>query len=465
LRTIIHWFRRDLRLIDNTSLFAAAQEADALVPVYVVSNWRSAHSWTGPMRQNFLCKSLESLDANLASAGSRLFIREGDQVDALLRLASETRASAIHFNRDPDPFGREIERKLELAAKASGIEVRSFKDVAVHERNEVLTNSGTPFRVFTPYSRAWRALPKLPATGKPDLKRCITPNLPKGDLPGFSHWRLVPSGEILDGGERAARQRLKDFVAGLLEYGTRRDIPAGMTTSRLSQDLRFGLLSPREVHRKCVDLADSSELTATQRRSVQTYINELIWREFYMSVLWHWPEVLGVEFNPKFRSLPWNDSQEPLERWKSGETGFPIVDAGMRQLAATGFMHNRVRMITAMFLTKDLQIDWREGERHFMQKLLDGEIASNNGGWQWSAGTGADAAPYFRIQNPWLQSARHDPGGDYIREWLPNLRDVSSAKLHKPPPEGESLTKSYPAPMVDHAVERQRALEMFSSAT
>lgn len=253
-----------------------------------------------------------------------------------------------------------------------------------------------------------------------------------------------------------------------------RDIPAAGNTSRFSADLRFGTLSIRELVHQC-RLAASEAETAAQRKSVQTFLNELIWREFYMAILWHWPDVLDTEFQLQFRSLPWrwpdqhptprHDSaispEKAFQRWCEGTTGFPIVDAGMRQLAATGFMHNRLRMIVAMFLTKDLHLDWRLGEQFFMQNLVDGDIAANNGGWQWSAGVGADAAPWFRIQNPWIQTSKFDPDGDYIRTWVPELRDVPAAALARPPLPGTRLIPSYPSPIVDHAKEREITLQMF----
>jgi deoxyribodipyrimidine photo-lyase len=274
------------------------------------------------------------------------------------------------------------------------------------------------------------------------------------------HWNLTSEGKIIEPGEKAARERLKTFLrSGLSAYGAKRNIPAGTTTSRLSQDLRFGLLSIREVHQRCVEAAAS--LPPSGRSSAQTYINELIWREFYMAILWHYPEVLEWEFNTKHRGMVWPGNPSNFSRWTTGETGFPIVDAAMRQLNQTGFMHNRTRMITAMFLTKDLHLNWRMGESYFMQKLVDGEIASNNGGWQWSAGTGADAAPYFRIQNPWTQSSRFDPDGAYIKTWIPELRDVPPEKLHVSPTPGQRLVPAYPPPMLDHSVAREITLDLF----
>ncbi|MFN5960870.1 MAG: cryptochrome/photolyase family protein, partial [Verrucomicrobiota bacterium] len=245
----------------------------------------------------------------------------------------------------------------------------------------------------------------------------------------------------------------------IAHYGERRDIPDGQTTSRLSQDLRFGTVSIRELHARATVLQLGAP--AAVAGSIDSWINELAWREFYMQILWRFPDVLSLEFDPKFRGLPWEYDESKLERWKTGTTGFPMVDAGMRELAATGFMHNRVRMITAMFLTKDLRLDWRLGEQYFMQALTDGEIASNNGGWQWSAGTGADAAPYFRIQNPWTQAKRFDPEARYIRRWVPELAAAPSDALFAPQVTGIPGARSYPRPMLDHSEERDRTLAMF----
>ncbi len=411
------------------------------------------------MRQQFLCASLASLSANLRALGASLLIREGEPADELLALAAETGATRITFNRDPDPHGRMVGERLR--SRAGTLEIISCKDACIHEREEVLTGSGEPYRVFTPFSRAWSKLEKPKLLPKPASIPGIK-GLHGLDLPTPDHWHLTPEGEILEAGEKAARSRLTAFLAsGLHHYGARRNTPAGQTTSRISQDLRFGLLSPREVFHKVEERA--KVLPAAGRDSAQKYVSELVWREFYMAILWHFPEVLGHEFNPKYRSMTWPGDPAGFQRWCAGETGFPIVDAAMRELNSTGFMHNRTRMIAAMFLTKDLLLDWRLGERYFMQKLVDGEIASNNGGWQWSAGTGADAAPYFRIQNPWTQTARYDPDGTYIKQWIPELRDVPVSKLIIPPARGERLTKGYPPPMLDHAEARARALAHFAA--
>ncbi len=455
MTTAIHWFRRDLRLSDNTALNAALAAHDCVIPVFILSEWQGEHRWTGAARQEFLCGCLASLAKNLEAKGGRLIVRQGAADRVLADLARETGADAIYFNRDPDPFGREMEAKV----ARRGLPVHAHRDAAIHERSEVLTAGGTPYRVFTPYARAWSKLDK-PAPGRTASKLNTPPTIPSLPLPTLETWSLAAGAKIVEPGEAAARKRLARFLDGpIFTYAQCRDFAAAEGTSRLSQDLRHGTLSIREVYARCVEAAQKA--APGERRGVEVFVNELIWREFYMQVLWHWPEVLEVEFQEEYRGLPWDAGGAALERWCAGTTGFPIVDAGMRQLAATGTMHNRLRMIVAMFLTKDLHIDWRAGESWFMRRLVDGEIASNNGGWQWSASTGTDAAPYFRIQNPWTQTKRYDGEGEFIRRWVPELRDVPAAKLCAPPADGASLTRGYPAPIVDHHAERDRALEMY----
>lgn len=462
MKTAIHWFRRDLRISDNTSLSAASREASNVIPVYVLSTWRESHRWTGANRQHFLCGCLASLAKNLRTISGHLVIRQGEAVEELERLVAETGADAIFYNRDPDPFGRATEQRLAAMAARRGIVLRDFKDVCVHERDEVLTGLGEPFRVFTPYSRAWAKLPRPAPSPRPkDLS--TPPGLLSLPLPTLEVWGLSgPVQGIEEPGENAARRRLAAFLPeGLAGYASMRNIPAGKTTSRLSQDLRFGLLSIREVL-EAVEKR-SAELPASGRESAAKYVAELVWREFYIQVLWHYPEVLEQEFSPKFRGMRWPGKTAHFERWTAGMTGFPLVDAAMRELHETGFMHNRTRMIAAMFLTKDLHLDWRLGESYFLQKLTDGEIASNNGGWQWSAGTGADAAPYFRIQNPWTQTQRFDPDGIYIKKWVPELRDAAPDKFFEAPASGLSIAKGYPPPIVNHARSRDITLDLFAA--
>ena len=447
MRTVLFWFRRDLRLTDNTGLAAAVASGARVIPVYILSTWKKRHGWTGPKRQQFLCGCIESLSRNLDTIGSRLIVRAGDAVEELQKLAHETQAEAIYFNRDPDPFGKSVETRL---ANTSPIPCHSYKDAVLHEAHEVLTGSGGPYRVYTPYSKNWLALEKpQPQPAVKTLGPAAEARIHSHPLPTLAWWDLQPQADaqLPTPGERAARERMKAFIQSqrLTAYKEQRDIPSIAGTSFLSPDLRFGLISIRELYAHSLpDL---------------TYRKELGWREFYIALLHHYPEVLERDFNPDYARVQWPGTEGGLEAWTTGKTGFPIVDAGIRQLLRTGWMHNRVRMIVAMFLTKDLHFHWKVGEQFFHQHLIDAEIASNNGGWQWSAGTGADAAPYFRIQNPWSQTKRYDPEGKYIKHWLPELAHVPAEKLLDPPT--LRLAKDYPLPIVDHTTQRDYTLERF----
>ena len=457
--SVIHWFRRDLRIADNTALYHAAAEG-SVIPVYILSSWKGQHYWTGANRQHFLCGCLESLAENLETLSGRLIIREGDALTELRKLLSETGATAIHFNRDPDPFGKAVEKELTDLCTELGVACHGHDDVAMHNPSEVLTQTRNPYKVYTPYSRNWLSLEKPAPLPKP--KSLDTPpGIPSLPLPTVAHWGLkTPSAELPEPSERAARSRIARAVSEITaKYSARRDLPAEDGTSRLSQDLRYGLISIRTLYAKVI--AGQINASSAARPSIDIYIKELAWRDFYFAILHHFPHVLNHEFNEDWKGLPWDEPGENFEKWKRGETGFPIVDAGMRQLLKTGFIHNRVRMITAMFLTKDLHIDWKLGESHFMQHLTDGEIASNNGGWQWSAGTGADAAPYFRIQNPWTQTARYDPDGIYIKRWIPELANIHPKRFQAPPEDGRPLAPGYPLPCLDHKTERDRTLAIF----
>ncbi len=458
--SVIHWFRRDLRVADNYSLLAAAKSGLPVVPVYILSDWKRSHPWTGPNRQHFLCGSLESLARNLENLGSSLVIRQGSAVEELRKLIKECGATALHFNADPDPFGKSVESQLRELCSQLGIDCFSHADVALHQPEEVLNLSGEPYRVYTPYSKKWLSLPKSAPLPKP--KTLHTPaDIPSLPLPTVKAWDLTaPTAKIVEPGERAARERLKIAVSQRIShYSEKRDFPAADGTSRISQDLRYGLVSIRTVYAEAMKVRDKASVAG--QNGIDKFIKELAWREFYFAILHYFPSVLEEEFNSDWRGLPWDEPGPLFDLWKEGRTGFPIIDAGMRELLATGYIHNRVRMIVAMFLTKDLHVDWKLGESWFMQHLVDGEIASNNGGWQWSAGTGADAAPYFRIQNPWLQTARYDPEGIYIKRWVPELAKVAPARFCEAPKDGKPIAPGYPLPCVDHSTERDRTLAIF----
>lgn len=444
---VIHWFRRDLRVTDNTSLFEASSRSDSVVPVYILSDWKNEHLWTGGKRQKFLCECLSSLAGNIDHLGGELIFRRGDAVAELLELVRQSDAEAIFLNEDVDPFGQAVEADLK---SKSPVPVFTYQDASLHGPEDVLKGDGTPYRVYTPFSKRWLPIEKPAPVPKP---KNLNSNfgISSLPLPTLADWGLQDEGwESVSGGEKAARKRMKEALQDrIASYDENRDIPSVPGTSRLSQDLRWGTLSIRELYQK-----------AKKVNSGQ-YLKELAWREFYFQILHHFPEVLELEFNSDWRGLPWDEPGERFEAWKTGKTGFPIVDAGIRELLQTGFMHNRVRMIVAMFLTKDLHLDWRLGEQFFARHLLDGEIASNNGGWQWSAGTGADAAPYFRIQNPWSQTKRFDPAGKYIKRWIPELSEVDPKLFQSPPENGNSIAPDYPCPIVDHSDERKRTLAIF----
>lgn len=460
--TVIHWFRRDLRIADNTALHHAAKHQLPVVPLYILSTWKKAHTWTGPNRQQFLCGSLASLDKNLSTIAGKLIIREGVAITEIEKLIRETGAIAIHYNRDPNPFGKQTETRLHQLCDTLGIECHGHHDIALHHPDEALTLGDKPYRVYTPFSKKWLTLEK--PTPLPTPKSLDTPtNIPSLPLPTLDHWQLPASTATLpEPGERAARQRLKTAIEEKIStYQDLRDAPSVPGTSRLSQDLRYGLISIRTLYHQALNT--QSQATPAAKTNIDTYIKELAWREFYFAILHHFPHVLDHEFNPDWRGLPWHQPDEKFDLWKQGRTGFPIVDAAMRELLATGFMHNRLRMITAMFLTKDLHLDWKLGESWFMQNLTDGEIASNNGGWQWSAGTGADAAPYFRIQNPWTQSSRHDPKGAYIKRWVPELKNTHPSLFAEPPKTSRPIAPDYPLPCLDHKTERDITLAIFKN--
>jgi deoxyribodipyrimidine photo-lyase len=443
VKVAIHWFRADLRLADNTALHAACREADVVVPVFIFDPLILEAADTGAPIVGFMLECLGALEKQVEAAGAKLIFRHGPPERELELLLRQTGATALHFNRDYEPMARKRDAAVTKMAQALGVEVRSFKDAVVHEPDEILKADGTPYKVFTPYSRVWRSkarsevLPKVRFPRAGGFKHPSGIALPAAQKLGFKVEIPLPSA-----GEEAAREQLRKFcTSGLPRYAEQRDFPALGATSRLSPHLRLGTISPRTV----VAMAGRAvQKHPAARKQIDTFVSELIWREFYRQVLWHFPHVATSCFKPQYDELKWQNDDRLFRAWCEGRTGFPIVDAGMRQLNTTGWMHNRVRMITAMFLTKDLLVSWQWGERYFMQKLLDADLANNNGGWQWSAGTGTDAQPWFRIFNPIAQARKFDPEGRYIQRYV--------AEIEQP---------NYPAPIIDHARQRLKTLEMF----
>jgi deoxyribodipyrimidine photo-lyase len=460
-RTAIWWVRRDLRLGDNQALAAAADQADQVLPVFVLDPTLLGSSWVGEKRLAFLYDGLRALDEDLRRRGSYLIVRGGDPVHVLAGLRQETAAEVILAEADYSPYAR---RRDDRAARELPIEF--MLGLTVHAPEDVLKADGTPYTVFTPFSRAWKARP-WPGDPLPAPRRIATP-------PGIKS-QGVPAAPRLSetvpfrSGEAEAKRRLATFARkALASYEDGRNRMALAGTSGLSPYLRFGMLSARQAV-KAARRAQKTATDARARRSAEAWLNELIWREFYITVLYHFPHARRAAFRPGLRNIPWINNRRDFAVWSEGRTGYPIVDAAMRQLLQIGWMHNRARMISASFLTKDLLIDWRWGERHFMQHLVDGDPASNNGGWQWAAGTGTDAAPYFRVLNPVLQGARFDPDGAYVRRFVPELASVPSKYIHNPwtmPVDVQKrarcfIGKDYPAPLVDHKLARERALQAY----
>ena len=455
----LHWFRSDLRVVDNTALRAAAERADELACVFVLDDRLLHGPKSGAPRTRFLLDCLERLARDLDARGSALLIRRGDPAEVLARLASETRAELVTWNRDYSPFARARDRAVTRALERAGVRVETFRDRVVFEADQVRTRAGKPFSVYTPYRRAWLerlAHEPAPARTAPRLPPPI-PRVTRGSLPTAP----ATATKLPRGGSAAGLRRLRSFAGrALLDYAWQRDLPAAGGTSRMSPHLRFGTVSVRQ----CLACADEAAHDGARRRAgARKWRDELVWREFYHAILAENPRVLRGAYKPELDRLAWNDDDPGFEAWCAGLTGFPFVDAGMRELAASGWMHNRARMVVASFLCKDLGIDWRRGEAFFMQSLVDGDPANNNGGWQWAASTGTDAQPWFRIFNPVTQGERFDPDGDYVRRWIPELRALPGAAAHRPW-EAQSLAPDYPAPRVDHAAARVQALARFRKA-
>jgi len=461
MNAAIWWIRRDLRLSDNPALMAALDRTGLVIPVFILDPKLIASPYSGEGRLAFLLAGLRLLDADLRFRGSALVVRQGDPLEALHTLMHETSAAGIFAEADFSPYAlrrdERVRRELPLTLTPG---------VTVHPPDSLHKPDGTPYTVFTPFSRMWRSLPfpgdPLPApewlVPLPPLTSLVVPDSPRHRVES-----LFPAGAA------EAQRRLAAFtdltIRRYAEHRNRMDLEG---TSGLSPYLRFGMLSARQAA-WAARQAEAQASNAAARQSAETWLNELIWREFYTAILYYFPEVRRTAFRPELRQIPWQDDPQGFTAWMEGRTGYPVVDAAMRQLNATGWMHNRGRMIVASFLTKDLLIDWRLGERYFMQRLLDGDPAANNGGWQWTAGTGTDAAPYFRVFNPILQGKKFDPQGAYVRRWIPELAAVPEAFIHTPwemPTEvqrriGCVIGKDYPAPIVDHAMARQRVLAAY----
>jgi len=445
--TAIWWIRRDLRLTDNAALHAAL-EAGSVIPVYILDP--GLLSRPAPKRQAFLFNSLRALDADLRQRGSYLVIRRGEPREILSSLLVETSSSTIYAEEDYTPYA--LKRDSAIARE---LPLELILGQVVQHPEFVKKADGTPYTVFTPYSRSWKSL--LPET------LSILPAPERIPSPGGFHTESIPAApesSLFPAGETEALRRLDQFtVSQIYQYAEERNRMDLDGTSALSPYLRFGLIGLRQAVNDA-RLAIRNAEAAEDKRGAEVWLNELIWREFYIQILYHFPHVIKSAFNPSLAKIRWTNDLKAFERWKEGQTGYPVVDAAMRQLRQTGWMHNRARMIVASFLVKDLLINWQWGERWFMESLLDGDQAANNGGWQWTAGTGTDAAPYFRIFNPVLQSKKFDPNGDYIRKWVPELVGLSDGDIHAPW-EKNVETRNYPKPIIDHHAAREITLAAY----
>ncbi len=455
----IVWLRRDLRLSDHRALFEACSRFAEVIPVFVIDEGILKNLKKDNRQVEFIQQSIDELEERLKEKESRLLVLCGDPVREIPAIAKEYGAQAVFLNQDYEPSAKLRDRRVEEKLKAIGVGFFSFKDQVIFERREILSGGGEPYRVFTPYSKNW--LKTLEADRalhlrefKPDLKRLIPAAKIKGRNPRFADLGFQKVPLFVDAGEKAGRKILRSFDESIRNYRRDRDFPALPGTSLLSAHFRFGTVSIREAVRFSYEHFSEG---------AKTWLNELIWRDFYQMILDQFPHVVEGAFKPEYNSLKWSGTPEQFKAWCEGRTGFPIVDAAMRQLNQTGFMHNRLRMITAMFLTKDLLIDWREGERYFAEQLLDHDLAANNGGWQWSASTGCDAQPYFRVMNPVSQSEKFDPEGVFIRKYVPELSGLDAKRIHWPHEEGlfRRGLGDYPEPLVDHKTQRLKAIAMF----
>ncbi len=464
------WFRRDLRDFDHAALYHALKSARRVVCVFVFDREiLDALPGRADRRVEFIHASVAELKQALEARGGGLVVLHARAREAIPRLAREAGVGAVFSNHDDDPAALARDAAVEAALQSSGIAFHQSKDCTVFEREEVLTASGKPFSVFTPYKNAWLKklapfyLQAYPVERYVDRLAPESGTLPALEALGFARTNLaelkLPTG--MSGGARL----FEDFIDRIGQYREARDFPAIKGPSYLSVHLRFGTVSVRQLAATAYGIGG---------RGAETWLSELVWRDFYHQILWHRPEVAaGRAFKPQFDALPWPNPPGHFEAWCEARTGYPLVDAAMRQLDQSGYMHNRLRMVTASFLTKDLLVDWRLGEKYFADTLIDYDLAANSGGWQWAASVGCDAQPWFRIFNPVTQSEKFDPQGKFIRRYLPELAALPDKFIHTPwtLPEAEQarlglvVGRDYPVPVVEHAVQRQQALALFRSVS
>ncbi|MDO3695589.1 deoxyribodipyrimidine photo-lyase [Wenyingzhuangia sp. chi5] len=419
----VFWFRRDLRLFDNTALNKALAEDIPVLPIFIFDEEILTHLPKNDARVSFIHECLTKIDKELNQHQSSLLILKGKPIEVWEQLFKDYHINAIFTNKDYEPYALERDRNVYKLAKENHAEFYRHKDQVIFEEKEIVKDDGKPYTVYTPYKNKWLAAFKNISL---QTKECSFQNFIKQSV-------NFPS--LQDIGFETSTIKVPEFnPKKIADYGDNRDYPAIDHTTHIGPHLRFGTLSVRQV---ILDLPKQSDV----------YLSELIWREFFMQILFHFPQVKNKNFKPKYDAIPWRNNEEEFKKWCNGQTGYPMVDAGMRELNATGHMHNRVRMITAGFLCKHLLIDWQWGEAYFAEKLLDYDLSANNGNWQWAAGTGCDAAPYFRVFNPTTQIQKFDKNLKYIKKWVPELEELT-----------------YPKPIVEHKFARERAINTYKEA-
>ncbi len=463
---IIVWIRRELRVQDHLALWSAVQDAKEIIPLYVIGDEFTEYA---PAKKKVIVDSLRNLSSNLKRLGGDLVIRNGDAESVILSMLREYNANGLYVTKEYSPAVRRRDMKLRASIERTGYIWREFKDTVLFEEREILSSSrNEPFTVFTPYKNAWRSKQENIPPVLPLIKGIRVPKMQSDRIPDIGSSASVFTYPV--GGEDQAQSRLREFLQTPVDqYHEGKNILAMDGTSRLSHHLAVGTISTRTVYHAIRGKLNGERGLA--RQGADAFLNEIIWREFYYQILANFPHVAVGSFKLEFDRLSWNQSNGHFERWCRGETGYPVVDAAMRQLNTEGWMHNRARMIVANFLTKDLHVDWRKGEEYFMSRLADGDLALNNGGWQWCAGTGNDAQPWFRVFNPVLQGKKFDPSGEYVKRYIPELSSVPEKYIHEPWLMPKSLQDSigcgigrnYPHPVVDHDTERKVSLERYGT--